>query len=232
MYRVAAILIAVLLLSACGGAPVSPTRATSIQPLASSQHPRDTPARTAVLAPTAASIPVPTTVPPLITSAPASDSAAVSLPEPTLKGYTVLVLLRSVTVALEDLAAQTEGGSPSDEQGIAAAGQRIAVAALLKTIDDNLAQETPDPALEDAWKVGRAQAPEIKDVLSQWAAQQLTPQDVTARLAPIRPELDQMLTTARQELVRAYGIDTNALSSLTTDALANIRAALQSATSE
>jgi hypothetical protein len=169
---------------------------------------------------------VPTTVPPPTTSLPARDSAPTSLPEFTLKGYTALALLKGVVAALEDLAAQAERGPASDTHSAASAvGQRIALAAFLQAIDGNLAQDAPDPALAGAWDIARAQAPEIRHILSQWANQQITPQEVATRLAPIRLELDQMLTTARQELTRTYGIDAERLSSVMADALARIQAA-------
>lgn len=222
-YRSVAVLLAALLLGACGGSPAAPS--PTVEPLVSRQNPAS--AEEDLPAPTRAQVVPPTLLPTLVATAPPAV-AQDALPELTRQGYATLALLRGLAGRLGDLARQAQAAPETPTQGAdGALGQRIALAALFNTIEDRLAQEAPDPALAGAWDSARAAVPRLKDVLTSWNDGRLTAQEAAAKLAPIQAELDQMLAAADERLGGSYGLDAERLRTLAGDALERLRAALQ-----
>ena len=225
-YRLLAISIVALLLSACGGEAIQ--RTSAIEPLASRQSATS---REAAAAPTSPGVSVPTllpTAPPTPTSTPAPAASAAALPELTQRGYATLVLLRGLAARIQDLAQQASAADSGEQSTGSSLAQRLAVAGLLRVIETSLAQEPPDQALAGAWSTARATTPQLQEVLDRWADGQLPASDVAARLAPIQAALDRLLATADQQLGSSYGVDADRLGALAGDALGRLRAALQS----
>ena len=227
-YRLLAICIVALLLSACGGEATQ--RTPAIEPLVSRQSATSREAGAASL--TSPGVIVPTllpTAPPTPTGTPALATAAAALPELTQRGYATLVLLRGLAARVQDLAQQAAAADAGGQRSGPSPAQRLAVEGLHRVIEASLAQEPPDQTLAGAWSTARATTPQLQEVLDRWADGRLPASDVAARLVPIQAQLDRLLATADQQLGSSYGVDADRIGALAGDALGRLRAAIQAA---
>ncbi|NTU86277.1 MAG: hypothetical protein HGA45_44275 [Chloroflexales bacterium] len=173
-------------------------------------------------APSPAAPPSPTAPPsstatPASTAAPTPDAAALSDVE---RGYATLVLLQGSAVMLEESAAKIQSG---EAQGLAGFGQLIAIGAVLRAVDEALAEEPPVPALAASWSAARAAAPRLRDVLSRWVDKQITSADIPQELAPIKLEIDDILLGAERDLAGAYAVDRADLAKTREEALDKVK---------
>jgi hypothetical protein len=230
-HRYIALLLMALLLGACGEATTASPTSTPIQPLSARPGASAGSGGAAPAAPTRIAVTVPTTAPlPAPTSQPAATAEASALPETTRQGYAALLILKGVADMLGDLAKNAQPATTAAAQDTGAQlGRQLAITTLFKPLEDSLAKDAPDPALQAAWEAARAAAPQLKDTLVGWSDQRLSGDDVSARLAPIQTQLGAALTAAEQRLGSSHDVDPSQLGALASDTVAKIRAALAAA---
>jgi hypothetical protein len=162
-------------------------------------------------------------------AAPAPQEEPTTVPRPvfderTRQGYMTLVLLQGTVVAAEDLAVRAQSG---EIEGFSALGQMIGVGALLKSVDEALAEEAPAAALETAWADARAIVPDVGFLMARWSDQELQAADIPAELAPITERIEQMLARAEDDLSGAYAVEATELRRLREEAMADLRERLR-----
>lgn len=207
-----------MLLIACGATPTAevPTQAIAPRATVSSDS----------------TITAPTAVTQQSTEAPAEAGTEVATPvatkatelaTPVQKGYGNLVLIKGIAVMLDDSAHQVETGQL---KGFESLGRLLAIGTLYKAVDENIAKDAPDPALQAAWEQARIILPKLRDVVAQWSNKKITAADVPGLTAPIEADIDQMLTTAESDLSSAYGADPAKLKELRDKAITDLQTKL------
>jgi len=193
-------------------------------------------APTAALAPISTALPA-TSIGALVTAAPVAPTAmaptampteaateSAELSTPVQKGYGTRVLVKGLAVMVEDTIKQAQSG---ELKGPDALGRMIGIGAIYKAIEENLAKDAPDPALQAGWEQGRAVLPKIQDVLAQLNSDKITPAQAADMLPSIQSEADQMLAAAESDLGDAYGGDPAQLKELRDKSIADLQKSLE-----
>ena len=151
-------------------------------------------------APTEAPTPEPTaTIPPTAIPTPGPEM------EKTLKAAYVAVLsVQSSEVFLEVVAARIQEGKLQGFKGLVAVA---AAKAVLLPAEQAFAKPAPTPELQPVWDQGQATAEALAGVVQRWTERKIDASDIPAELEPVKAQIDELRSMARQIILDHYNLD-------------------------
>ncbi len=196
MKNMALVLVVVLMVAGCRGAPAPDTQATvdrAVQATLTARAPDSVPAPATAPAPTNTPAPsVEPTIAPTATEPPASltDSSK----EEALDTYKLLVAIQAEVNLLDETARRVASG---ELEGTDSFSSVMAVALIIQAVDEGIAEYAPPAIVKPSWEAAVSIHQTTRSLVTSWFNQEINADAVISEIASPLADIDAVLSDGR-----------------------------------
>ncbi len=229
MKNMALVLVVVLMVAGCRGAPAPDTQATvdrAVQATLTARAPDSVPAPATAPAPTNTPAPsVEPTIAPTATEPPASltDSSK----EEALDTYKLLVAIQAEVNLLDETARRVASG---ELEGTDSFSSVMAVALIIQAVDEGIAEYAPPAIVKPSWEAAVSIHQTTRSLVTSWFNQEINADAVISEIASPLADIDAVLSDVDDLLETVYALDRAELDGLRDELVRGMRDILNTPT--